>query len=64
MSYPSVSYLQEIMTNPVSVRQKKINDLIEAYKNTHQDLSNFNTELHQRTSQPGFEFFKINNVNN
>ena len=52
------------MTNPVSVRQKKINDLIEAYKNTHQDLSNFNTELHQRTSQPGFEFFKLNNVNN
>ena len=49
------------MKNPVSVRHKKINDLIEAYKNTHQDLSNFNTELRQRTSQPGLEFFKLNN---
>ena len=54
----------EIFTNPVSVRQKKINDLIIAYQNTHQDLSDFNTELRQRTSQPGLEFFKLNNVNN
>ena len=47
----------EIIDNPVSKYQKQINDLIKEYEEVHHEETNFNNELQNRASQPGFEFF-------
>ena len=46
----------EIIDNPVSKYQKQINDLIKEYEEVHHEETNFNNELQNRASQPGFEF--------
>ena len=46
----------EIIDNPVSDNQKRIDNLINEYENAHHKETNFNAELQKRTSEPEFEF--------
>ena len=46
----------EIIDNPVSKYQKKINYLIKEYEDLHNNETNFDNELQKRAAQPGFEF--------
>ena len=49
----------EIIDNPVSKYQTRINDLIKEYENVHHKQTYLNNELQITTSQPGFEFLNF-----